>query len=146
MAVDNVNLRPDGGGSNANRLDLWNRIISGAIAVLFPIQAFLGTDAFFKNNETARNSHEMLGNLFFLLAIASLVIGFLSMRNGTESPVMVGIRALFVLLVVAQLGLGYSGRENIDAKLWHVANGVLSTVVAAIMATTAFIRRSPATR
>jgi hypothetical protein len=144
MAVSQPNLDPGVAGSSTARLDLWMRIVSVAIAVLLPIQAFLGSDAFFGTNDDARNMHEMMGNVFFLLAVALLVLGFIAMRNGSLGTTGVALRVALVLLVVAQLGLGYSGRDEVDLKTWHIANGVLLTLVATVIATLSFTRRNPA--
>jgi hypothetical protein len=144
MAVSQPDLNPGVAPSSTSRLDLWSRIVAVAIAVLLPIQALMGSDAFMKNNEDARNMHEMMGNVFFLLSAALLVLGFFAMRNGSLGTTGVALRVVLVLLVVAQLGLGYSGRDDVDLKIWHIANGVLLMGVSTVVATMTFFRRNPA--
>jgi hypothetical protein len=98
---------------------------SALLALGLVFQAFLGSSGFLQNKPDLVTVHEMVGNLAFLLAVAQVVIAFVGMQKGTVSRNLVFSSALVVLLVIAQLGLGYSGRESLDARVWHIANGVL---------------------
>jgi hypothetical protein len=98
---------------------------SALLAIGLVFQAFLGSSGFLQNKPDLVTVHEMVGNLAFLIAVAQVVIAFVGMQKGTLSRNIVMSSALVVILVVAQLGLGYSGRESLDARVWHIANGVL---------------------
>jgi hypothetical protein len=72
-----------------------------------------------------RDMHEMVANLVFLVAV---VLGGLAVALGVPAvwkPRFLGLHALLVILVVAQIGLGYSGEDSGEALAWHVPNGVL---------------------
>ncbi|HYI26047.1 MAG TPA: hypothetical protein VD767_11615, partial [Thermomicrobiales bacterium] len=69
-------------------------------------------------------AHELIGNVAFLLAMAQVVVAFIGMQKRLLSRGLVIASALVVVLVIAQLGLGYSGRENFEVRTWHIANGV----------------------
>jgi hypothetical protein len=64
--------------------------------------------------------HGIIGNGVFVLSLVALVLALLT-GAGRATVVVAG---LLVVLVFAQVGLGYSGRESLDARAWHVPNGV----------------------
>ena len=66
--------------------------------------------------------HGTLGNVGFAAAVALLAVVAVR-RLGRQS--LIAAVALVVVLT-AQLGLGYAGRESIDAAAWHIPNGVLA--------------------
>ncbi len=65
--------------------------------------------------------HGYLGNLLFLIAVVMVVLSFMTQTRG----VVVGHAVAFAALVFVQIGLGYVGRETIEAAAWHIPNGVL---------------------
>ena len=65
--------------------------------------------------------HGYIGNGIFVLAIAAVVLAYV----GRADRVALVLTGLLAVLVFAQIGLGYSGRENLDVRPWHIANGVL---------------------
>ena len=140
MVAGQQDIRPGTSGTNTAKLLLWLRIVGVIIAVGIPVQAFLGSEAFFKNDSDMRNAHEMLGNIFFLLAIGQVVLGFMALRVSLIGMSGVVMRVIVALLVVAQLGLGYSGRENLDPRIWHIPSGVLLMGFAAAVAAMSFSR------
>ncbi|MEJ7837182.1 MAG: hypothetical protein WKF81_00075, partial [Thermomicrobiales bacterium] len=71
------------------------------------------------------------------------MLAFAAQRSRLLDTRGVVLRALFVLFFVAQFGLGYVGRENIEVRVWHIPNGVLLTVLAALILGMSF-RKSPA--
>jgi hypothetical protein len=64
--------------------------------------------------------HAIIGNAAFVLALAALVLALVT-RADRATVVVAG---LLTVLVFAQVGLGYSGRESLDARAWHIPNGV----------------------
>ncbi len=98
---------------------------SSLLAIGLVFQAFLGSSGFLQNRPNLVTVHEMVGNVAFLLAVAQVAIAFAGLQKGILPRGLVIASALIVVLVVAQLGLGYSGRTNLDARVWHLPNGVL---------------------
>jgi hypothetical protein len=64
--------------------------------------------------------HGIIGNGVFVLSVVALALVILT---GAGRSIVIATAVLLVL-VFAQIGLGYSGRENADAVAWHVPNGV----------------------
>jgi hypothetical protein len=64
--------------------------------------------------------HEILGNIVFAVALVGLVLAAVA-RQGRASIVCA---AALLILVTAQVGLGYSGRTSAEAAAWHIPNGV----------------------
>lgn len=65
--------------------------------------------------------HGMIGNVVFTFAVVMVVLSFLTQTRG----VVVGHAVAFAALTFAQVGLGYVGRETLEAAAWHIPNGVL---------------------
>jgi hypothetical protein len=106
------------------------------------LQAWLGSSGFFKGNPDRINMHEMVANGLFLIALAQLVIAFLAYRRGAATMMVVGVAALSLVSLVAQIGLGYGTRESVDALVWHLPNGVLLMAINAWLASTVFGNRA----
>lgn len=83
------------------------------------INAFIAGRWFFRGWDI--DVHGYIGNAVFVLAVAAVVLAFV----GRADRVAIGLSVVLAVLVFAQVGLGYSGRESADAAAWHVANGVL---------------------
>jgi anaerobic C4-dicarboxylate transporter len=106
------------------------------------LQAWLGSSGFFQGNSDRITMHEMVANGLFLIALAQLVIAFLAYRRGAATMTVVGVAALSLLSLVAQIGLGYGSRDSVDALVWHLPNGVLLMAINAWLASTVFGNRS----
>lgn len=65
--------------------------------------------------------HGYVGNGLFVLAVANLALAIYR-RPGTAE---LTVAALIGMLTFAQVGLGYVGREQLEAAAWHIPNGVL---------------------
>ena len=65
--------------------------------------------------------HGYVGNGLFVLAVANLALAIY--RRPSTSQLTVA--ALIGMLTFAQVGLGYVGREQLEAAAWHIPNGVL---------------------
>lgn len=65
--------------------------------------------------------HGNVGNAVFLVAVVQVALAFGLGARGLILPLGVVI----LLLVIAQTGLGYAGRDSAAAAAWHIPNGVL---------------------
>lgn len=65
--------------------------------------------------------HGYIGNGLFVLAVANLALAIYRRPSTAELTVA----ALIGMLTFAQVGLGYVGREQLEAAAWHIPNGVL---------------------
>jgi heme A synthase len=121
--------------------DIWLALISAVLVIGIVVQAYLGTDAMFKANDNVREAHAQIGNFLFLLGVVQLVLGFLSFRKGEVDMTNLVMRVLLALLVTAQIGLGYSTRENgVDSRIYHMTNGVLLIAVCGFVLATDWYR------
>ncbi len=103
------------------------RVSTITLAVSVLIQAWLGSSGFFQNEPGRIDVHAMLGNFMFLVAVIQLGMTFYAMPKGLASRNLLILASVTVLLLIAQIGLGYSTRGDnaIDALAWHLPNGVL---------------------
>src|SRR5262245_46465659 len=80
------------------------------------------------------DAHEMLANFVFLVGLGLLALGGVGYRRGLLDQSDLVLSVVTPLLIVAQIGLGYSGEDSGTAAALHWPNGVLITVVAALLA------------
>jgi hypothetical protein len=115
-----------------------------ATAVLVLAQAVLAGRGWFVDIDLIE-VHGWVGNATFLAAITQVALAYVGWSRGAVGRLELGLSALLVVLLVAQLGLGYSGRESAGAAAWHVPNGVLIFgLSAAILARSLPRQRTPA--
>lgn len=127
----------------------WLRIVAPLTALLVLVQAiFAGRGWFIDPDEI--DLHGMIGNFTFIVAIGQLALIVLAGLAGRLGRSLTIMNAAMVLLIVAQLGLGYSGRDSANAAAIHVPNGVLifglSVAIAALLNTFAISSIQPAPR
>jgi len=113
------------GTSQSPGLVLGLKITSVLLALGLLVQAWLGSSGFFEGESNLTSTHEMLGNVFFLVAVAQIALSFFALQKGVAARPLLIVSILLLADVIAQLGLGYVGRENASAMAWHVPNGVL---------------------
>jgi hypothetical protein len=101
------------------------RILAPLIALLVLVQAFLAGRGLFLSDVDAIDIHGWLGSAVFLLVVVQVALVLLAGLRGRARMGLLGMSLLLLVLVVAQLGLGYSGREGGQAAAWHIPNGVL---------------------
>ncbi|MEJ7837181.1 MAG: hypothetical protein WKF81_00070, partial [Thermomicrobiales bacterium] len=53
---------------NAAKIELGLKITAWILAIAFPLMAVMGSEALYKANDTLRTTHEMSGNILFLVA------------------------------------------------------------------------------
>jgi hypothetical protein len=80
--------------------------------------------------------HEMVGNLLFMVVAVQLVLAFL-VRGWSKFNLWAWVFVLLVM-VVAQTGLGYLGRDDTLPISIHVPLGVLILGLATMISTLAF--------
>ncbi len=101
------------------------KITAAFLALGLLVQAWLGSSGFFNREPDLIAIHEMLGNLFFLGAVVQIVLAFVATQKNLAPKALLHVSGLILLASVAQIGLGYAGRENAGAMAWHLPNGVL---------------------
>jgi hypothetical protein len=68
--------------------------------------------------------HEMLANLLVILVIVQLIVTVVVGIPGDLGKRLLVMNVLLVACTVIQVGLGYSGRTNLDSRAWHIPLGV----------------------
>lgn len=118
----------------------WLTIVT-ALAML--VQAVLGSQgSFYGGHRGLLAGHAQVGNIFFLLVVIQAFFSF-QLNNGRIVPRWVlGLNIVLILLTVAQIGLGYSSRDNIAVVAWHIPNGVLLMATCTVLAVLAWSRTS----
>jgi hypothetical protein len=101
----------------------WYRWVAILTAVLLLVQPILAGQFLYNGKNDLEDVHEMLANVIFVTAAGQLVLAFLARR--TYGIGLLGHNATLLVLVVAQIGLGYAGRDNEDQLAYHIPLGVL---------------------
>lgn len=96
-----------------------HRTLAGLTAALILVMAVIAGRSIFGSWDI--EVHGWIGNGVFVLAVANLALAIA--RRATTSELTVA--ALLAMLTFGQVGLGYVGRDEIEAAAWHVPNGVL---------------------
>lgn len=115
----------------------WLAVVN---AVLMVAQAFLASEGLWGGSRTFLTGHQHLGNAVFALVAIQGVLAFVLASSGQLPRGMMLLGGLTIVLVVAQIGLGYSTRSDIKLTVYHVTNGVLLMGVLAAMAAVAWMR------
>jgi hypothetical protein len=100
----------------------WYRWLTVATAALVLIQAVLAGRGWFRDMDLIE-THGVVGNLTFIVVIAQLIFAFANRQSLGSVPLL--LSAALAVLAIAQLGLGYGGRDSAEAAAWHIPNGVL---------------------
>lgn len=115
------------------------RWLAGITTVLVLTQAMLIGQNLLFGDPDKQVLHGWIGNVAFLVAISLAVAAGLGARRGEAPAVAAGLGVLAVLLMVAQLGLGYVGRRGGWPAALHIPNGVLIVAVLAALVTITFL-------
>lgn len=123
------------------------RWISAITTLLVLLQAALIGQALYMGDMSLAAVHGWLGSGSFILAVLLVGAALLGVRSG-ELPRSVVIHGVIVVvLMVAQLGLGYMGRRGGFPAAVHIPNGVLiAALLAALVASTFSASRATAAR
>ena len=100
------------------------RATAFTVAVLVLVQAALAGRSLFGAWSIA--VHGTVGNATYglaLVAVAAAVAG----RAGRHAT---AVAVVLLVVLTAQIGLGYAGRESSEAAAWHVPLGVLAFGIA----------------
>jgi hypothetical protein len=103
----------------------WLMIVAMITGLLVLIQAIMAGRFLSYPSTSLQRTHGDIGSLVFLLAIIQVVLVFLAGITGKVRAGLLGMTILLLILVGAQLGLGYSGRDNQMPRSLHIPNGVL---------------------
>ena len=101
------------------------KITSAFLALGLLVQAWLGSSGFYNGNPDLVAMHEWLGNLFIVVAVVQVTLAFFAAPKEPATKGLLYVSGLTVIGAIAQIGLGYAGRENAGAMAWHLPNGVL---------------------
>ena len=112
--------------------------ITTVSAVIVFLQAVLAGQFLFTEPD-AKDAHEVLANVLFITVALQLLLAVI-LRNAGGVKTIVWNAALLVL-VISQIGLGYSGRDDTDAAAVHVPMGTLVFGLAVLVAGMAFSQR-----
>ena len=107
------------------------QIVAGLVALLILVQATLAGQFTFKE-PSLKDVHAIVGNVLFMLAIVQLALAWLT-RDAWRHRMVIS-SAILVLLIVAQIGLGYGSRDNVDSAAIHIPVGVFIFALASIIA------------
>lgn len=109
-------------GDRPPGLVLAERLLATIVVVVVLVQAVLAGRSNRLFGRWGIGLHGTLGSVAFAAALGLLAVVAVGRRRGSS---LFAAMAL-VLVITAQLGLGYAGRESLDAAAWHIPNGVLA--------------------
>jgi hypothetical protein len=115
------------------------KIVSILTVVIFLLQPVLAAQGYWRADvyPDLINIHGIVGDSSFLVVIVQAGLALYGATKRTFSPHIAVINLVILGLLVAQIGLGYTGRESAIAVSWHVPNGVLLFGLAVLNATLA---------
>ncbi len=116
------------------------RIVAALVSVTVFVQAIFAGQGLFIDTDNL-DIHGVIGNLTLLLVLAQAGLVVFAGFRGSERVGFLARSLVLVVLVVAQLGLGYSGRDGGTAAALHVPNGVAIMGLAASLAASLFSYR-----
>ncbi len=95
-----------------------HRAVAWAIPVLVLVQATLAGQHLFQGDSITL--HGILGNVTFALTVVGVVLAVVRRGSGLVFALAVAL----VALTFSQVGLGYVGRETLEAASFHIPVGV----------------------
>lgn len=114
------------------RIYRWLALLMLALTMLQPVLAGVG---WFRNRDYI-DMHAMVANALFLVAVLLLLLALVA---GFQHRLrMIGWSVALVILVVSQIGIGYSTRESLTSAAIHIPGGVLVFGTALIVALLSF--------
>ena len=96
---------------------------------LIVFQAILAGQGWFGERPALIGLHGWVGNGTYLVALAMVALALVGLRRGRLGRADLALSLLLILLLTAQLGLGYAGRTSAAAAALHIPNGVLLTAI-----------------
>lgn len=80
------------------------------------------------------NLHEILANILFLVVVAQFGLVLAMGIPGDLGRRLLASNAVLGVLILVQTGLGYVGRDELEARSWHIPLGVLIFGLAVLIA------------
>jgi hypothetical protein len=114
----------------------WVAALTIAIVL---IQAFLIGQALNFGDASRIAMHGYLGNVSFIGAVVLAGLLVLGYRRGELPRVAVTLGVIVAVLMIAQIGLGYSGRAGGWPAAIHIPNGVLVAALLTALLTVALL-------
>ena len=103
-------------------------------AVLVLVQALFAGRGLWLGLRNYIDYHEILANILFLLAVAQVVLVLVIRIPGAMGKRLLAMNAVLAVLMLVQTGLGYVGRDEMEARAWHFPVGVLIFGLAMLIA------------
>jgi hypothetical protein len=100
------------------------KIVTAVTVALVVVQAILAGRGLFISHDYI-DIHGVVADVIFLIVVAQALMTYVAVRRGLAGRTLAWINLALVLLVVVQIGLGYSGRDSGNSAALHVPNGVL---------------------
>ena len=119
-----VALAPDRAAVARPGLVTPYKALAALTAALVLIQALLAGRGWFLDADLIR-VHGYVGNAVFLAVVAQAGLAVALGPRGALRSQLLLVAGAIAVLAVAQIGLGYAGRDSAEAAAWHVPNGVL---------------------
>jgi len=112
------------------------RWVSVVLSALVVITALVIGEGFFGGRARLIEDHGYLGNVIFIFAVVQIVLAFMQYQKGIVNRNQLILSGLLILLIFAQIGLGYSGSRSgaANALVWHLPVGVLIMGVSTVLA------------
>jgi hypothetical protein len=118
----------------------WVAALTIAIVL---IQAFLIGQALYIGDASRFALHGYLGNVSFVGAVVLAGLLVMAHRRGELPRSAMTLGFVVAVLMVAQIGLGYSGRGGGLPAALHIPNGVLVTSLLAALLTVTVLAPRP---
>lgn len=107
-------------------------VLTALLLILQPI--LIGQ--YFNRDQDYLDVHELVANIVFISVVAQTVVCFLGRSKWGFTTVLWNV--MLITLVVAQIGLGYGGRDSASSREIHMPLGVLIFGLGLITAMLAF--------
>lgn len=101
----------------------YYRWIALLTAVLVLLQAILAGQ-WLGGHQKYIDYHEIVANILFIVVIVQFALTIAIGIPGDLGKRLLGMNATLIVLMLIQIGLGYGGRTNLDARAWHLPLGV----------------------
>jgi hypothetical protein len=118
------------------------RWVAALTIALVLIQAVLIGQALYIGDASRLALHGYLGNVSFLAAVVLAGLLVFASRRREAPRAALALGALVAVLMIAQIGLGYSGRGGGWPAAIHIPNGVLIVGLLAALLTVTFVPRT----
>lgn len=117
----------------------WFPILTVITGGLVLLQAVLAGRGWFIDYDLIE-IHGFVGNATFIAAILLVIGAWLGRQRGSLGTAELALSGALLVLTVAQIGLGYGGRDSQTAASLHIPNGILVTGLSAALITLAYAR------